>query len=224
MAIPIVILVSESKATLGTTLHKNFRLYRARSGKQALQLAQEHLPTTGQGIFIVNADSLGTTGERICRNLRDAHPHAYIVHIYPPQTTKTDATCADVVLNAPVTPRKLTNTIKRFADAGQTNSIIRCANFILDTQTRVLTAHGEEIALNPKQASLVEVFFKHPNQTLTREMLMREVWQTDYIGDTRTLSVHIRWLRNALEPDNATPRYLLTVRGIGYRLQITTDG
>jgi DNA-binding response OmpR family regulator len=72
----------------------------------------------------------------------------------------------------------------------------------------------------PKQALLVETFFRHPGETLARKTLMEKVWNTDYIGDTRTLDVHIRWLRQAIEKDPGSPRYLLTVRGVGYRLEM----
>jgi DNA-binding response OmpR family regulator len=61
------------------------------------------------------------------------------------------------------------------------------------------------------------LFFRNPGETLSREMLMERVWDTRYMGDTRTLDVHIRWIRSAIEADPSKPRYLKTVRGVGYR-------
>ena len=64
---------------------------------------------------------------------------------------------------------------------------------------------------------------QHPDQTLNRKTLMAQVWETDYLGDTRTLDVHVRWIRKAIESDPGKPRYLKTVRGIGYRLQVSAN-
>ena len=74
--------------------------------------------------------------------------------------------------------------------------------------------------LTPRQAQLLEVFMRHPGQTLTREFLMRTVWNTNYMGDTRTLDVHVRWIRERIEKDPSSPRYLRTVRGVGYRFGV----
>ncbi len=82
---------------------------------------------------------------------------------------------------------------------------------------RTLVAHGNETQLTPKQALLVETFLRHPRETLARKRLMEAVWDTEYMGDTRTLDVHIRWIRKAMEV-GGNPRYLMTVRGVGYRL------
>ena len=62
---------------------------------------------------------------------------------------------------------------------------------------------------------------RHPNEVRTRRELMRNVWQTDYVGDTRTLDVHIRWVREAIEVDPGAPERLLTVRGVGYVLRVS---
>lgn len=76
--------------------------------------------------------------------------------------------------------------------------------------------------LTPKEARLLEAFMSNGDEVLTRKYLMKEVWDTDYLGDTRTLDVHIRWLRQKIEDDPSRPRYLRTVRGVGY--QFSTDG
>ena len=68
---------------------------------------------------------------------------------------------------------------------------------------------------------LLEVFMRNPGRVLDRRFLMREVWETDYTGDTRTLEVHICWLRKKIEKDPRHPRYLKTVRGVGYHLSVS---
>ena len=76
------------------------------------------------------------------------------------------------------------------------------------------------IKFTPKETGILAVLMRHPGQAISRAKLMREVWQTDYLGDTRTLDVHICWLRQKLEEDPANPRLLLTERGVGYRLNV----
>jgi DNA-binding response OmpR family regulator len=77
--------------------------------------------------------------------------------------------------------------------------------------------------LTPKQAELLRVFMVHAGQTLTRKFLMATVWKTDYMGDTRTLDVHVRWLRERIEDDPSSPQYLRTVRGVGYRFGVPSE-
>jgi two-component system alkaline phosphatase synthesis response regulator PhoP len=76
------------------------------------------------------------------------------------------------------------------------------------------------IKLFPKEAHLLAVLMQHPGQVVSRATLMREVWQTEYLGDTRTLDVHICWLRQKLEEDPSHPQLLLTQRGVGYELNV----
>ena len=74
--------------------------------------------------------------------------------------------------------------------------------------------------MTPKQARLLEMFLRAPGVVLTRKAIIKHVWETDYTGDTRTLDVHVSWLRSVIEPNPRKPRYLKTLRGQGYRLDI----
>jgi DNA-binding response OmpR family regulator len=125
-------------------------------------------------------------------------------------------TCGNV-LKMPFTARRVVNRVVKLLDHRQ-GSVLRVGDLVLNLQTRC--AHrGDRIRrLTPKQAQLLQVFMEHAGQTLTRKFLMAAVWNTDYLGDTRTLDVHVRWLREKIEDDPSHPRYLRTVRGIGYRL------
>ena len=76
------------------------------------------------------------------------------------------------------------------------------------------------IKLTPREAHLLAILMQHPGQVVKRATLMKEVWQTDYLGDTRTLDVHICWLRKKLEEDPTRPRLILTQRGVGYELNV----
>ncbi len=98
-----------------------------------------------------------------------------------------------------------------------TASALRVGNLHLDLNTRQVT-QGEQVhQLTPKQCRLLYTFMLHPGEILSREFLMREVWDTTYTGDTRTLEVHVRWIRKMIEHNPSRPQYLRTVRGVGYR-------
>jgi len=87
----------------------------------------------------------------------------------------------------------------------------------LDPKKRQVTTRADSQKLTPKECHLLEVFMRNPGKVLTRKFLMKEVWETDYLGDTRTLDVHISWLRRKIEEDPYHPQYLRTVHGVGYR-------
>ena len=76
---------------------------------------------------------------------------------------------------------------------------------------------GEEVNLSPKEFRLLELFIGYPRRVWSREQLIEQVWGPDFLGDTKTVDVHIRWLREKLEKDPSQPEYLITVRGFGYR-------
>ncbi|NEO44115.1 MAG: response regulator transcription factor, partial [Moorea sp. SIO4A3] len=80
-----------------------------------------------------------------------------------------------------------------------------------------VTVRGEDVNLSPKEFRLLELFINHPRRVWSREQLIDQVWGMDFVGDTKTVDVHIRWLREKLEEDPSKPEYLITVRGFGYR-------
>jgi DNA-binding response OmpR family regulator len=97
------------------------------------------------------------------------------------------------------------------------NQIINFDNLAIDLTRREIRLNGQIIALKPKEFELLVFLAQHPGQVLSREYVLEKVWGWDYIGDSRTVDVHIRWLREKIEPDPALPRRILTVRGAGYR-------
>ncbi len=82
-----------------------------------------------------------------------------------------------------------------------------------------VTVRGEDVALSPKEFRLLELFVSYPRRVWSREQLIEQVWGQDFLGDTKTVDVHIRWLREKLERDPSQPKYLITVRGFGYRFE-----
>lgn len=125
-------------------------------------------------------------------------------------------TCGNV-LQMPFTSRRVVNRVDKLLNHRE-GSMLRVDDLALNLQTRCVHKGDQVSRLTPKQALLLQVFMEHAGQTLTRKFLMAAVWNTDYMGDTRTLDVHVRWLREKIEENPSQPRYLRTVRGIGYRL------
>lgn len=195
-------------------LQKRYHVLVASSGKQALPLVQQY---PAQAI-VLDAVSMRTPGDRICKSLREQFPKLPIIHIHPGREQNTESP-ADVLIMPPFTSRKLINSLERLIKSVG-DEVINCGPFSMNVPRRLLITHGQEKQLAPKLALLIELFLRRPNETIDRKKLMEIIWQTDYLGDTRTLDVHIRWVRQALEHSGEYPRRLNTVRGIGYRLDI----
>ena len=85
----------------------------------------------------------------------------------------------------------------------------------MDVERHVVTVDGNEQKLPLKEFELLEMFLRNPGRVLTRGQLIDRVWGSDYVGDTKTLDVHVKRLRAKLEPDPSEPKYLVTVRGLG---------
>ena len=99
--------------------------------------------------------------------------------------------------------------------------IIRFGGILFYRSKRAVETEDKgEQRLTPKLALLLEEFLRHPNQLVSRRQLMRNVWHTDYVGDTRTLDVHVRWVRECIEEDPSNPIFLRTIRGKGFILAI----
>lgn len=213
-----VLLIESVRAngkSFSPALKKRYDLTLAFSGKQGVSLAQDLLPD----IVVLDAVSMRTSGDRICRKLRTCLPDTPIIHIRPPLDAGDSVIDADVVLCHPLTWRKLVNRIKRFVDIPQKDEeLLQVGPFSLNVVKRTLLVGDQEQRLTPKLAGLAEIFLKHPNTVIARKTLIQQVWKTEYMGDTRTLDVHIRWLREMVEENPSKPQVIKTVRGVGYRL------
>lgn len=212
---PHILLVERRRSahkSFAEALRRRFQVTSVISGKQAVALAVSLHPS----VIVVDSISLNSPGDRIVRLIKAEQP-APVIHLAE-QPIPSEA---DVLLEAPVSTRRLTAALGRLiAPARNAPAALVVGPFHLDAERRVLVMSGRETQLSPKLAQLFEVFLRHPGETLDRKQLMEVVWQTDYMGDTRTLDVHIRWIRRVIEADPAHPRYLKTVRGTGYRLEI----
>jgi DNA-binding response OmpR family regulator len=216
-----VLLIGRSQvkgASYPAALKKRYELTIVPNGKQAEWVAAHFRPH----VIVLDAVSLRTPGDRICHSLHETLPDIPLIHIHP-GPAQNGSSPADVRLFHPFTSRKLINSIERLITLTD-DEIILCGPFSLNIPRRTLLTPSQETQLTPKVALLLEVFMRHPGETLDRKLLMEQVWNTDYMGDTRTLDVHIRWIRKALEADPDKPCFLKTVRGVGYCLSVPTNG
>jgi DNA-binding response OmpR family regulator len=175
-------------------------------------------------LAIIDA-SCGLDGASCCKAFNKAYPSIAIILLIA-EGVRADPECRKLtggnVLRMPFTPRKVINRIKKMASC-RLGSTITVGGLSLNLDRRCVY-RGEVVhRLTPRQARLLEVFMRHAGRTLTRKFLMETVWETDYMGDTRTLDVHVRWLRERIEEDPSSPRYLRTVRGIGYRFGVPSE-
>jgi two-component system phosphate regulon response regulator PhoB len=105
----------------------------------------------------------------------------------------------------------------RRAKAPQEASVLMYRDIVLYLNELRVTVHEREVALSPKEFRILELFMNHPNRVWSREELIDKVWGPDFMGDRKTVDVHIRWLREKVESDPSDPQYIVTLRGFGYR-------
>ena len=170
-------------------------------------------------VVVLDAASLKTSGARMCRRLR-ASTNGTPILLIADKKNLPDPNCgASVTLVTPFTARKLLNMVSRLLPADD-GACLQVGPIKLNLAQRRIICGNREERVTPKQARLLEMFLRAPGQLLTRKAIIKHVWDTDYTGDTRTLDVHMSWLRSVIEPNPRKPRYLKTLRGQGYRLDL----
>jgi len=197
---------------------RGYHVVRASNSKEALS----RIRTDAPALAVVNSTSLHTDGLRLCLDLKGATDTMPVIIIVRAGTDPEKITCADLVLVRPFTGRKLLNRIVRLLPDSVGN-VLRAGHFTLNPDSRSLRVGKTEYHLTPMKSHLLEIFMRHPGEVLSREFLMKHVWQTDYLGDTRTVEVHIRWLREIIEANANHPIYLQTIRGVGYRFCVEPE-
>ncbi|MFH7242576.1 MAG: response regulator transcription factor [Spirulina sp.] len=208
---------------------EGYQVVVAESGQRAMELifpppSQEALRVD---LAIVDLMLPGVNGLDICRMVRHHHIDIPIL-ILSARSSEIDRVVglevgADDYLPKPFGMRELIARcralLRRYQWAALTtgNSILTCKDIVLyQEELRVIVA-GQEVSLSPKEFRILELFMSTPNRVWSREDLIQGVWGDDFMGDRKTVDVHIRWLREKIEPDPSHPRYIITLRGFGYR-------
>jgi len=194
---------------------KGFEVESVSSGSQALARLDDKLIPE---IVVVNAASMRTTGTRICQALREKTATLPILLILEPNKEVCN-TGANMVLRLPFTIQKLVNRIRNLLPGDDKNSI-HAGMIRLDVENSIVHSFGKQSRLTPHLMRLLHTLLDHRGEVFERKALFSQVWETDYTEDTRTMDVHISWLRQAIEADPKNPKLLKTVRGVGYRLDV----
>lgn len=194
---------------------KGFNITLASNGIEIDEFLDRAFPD----LIIINSASMRTSGRRIFNNLASTYNEIPIILILESEENKFKLTSNVNVLAQPFTIQKLINTIKRSIHI-ESRNLLQAGPIRLDLINNWVQIKDRKIQLTPQLVLLLSAMMAAPGETISREDLFRKVWETDYVMDMRTLDVHISWLRKAIELNPRKPVYILTKRGVGYRLEI----
>ena len=193
---------------------KGFEVHGARNGGAAVSRLERLNPS----LVVVNAASLRSTGLRICKALRNKNSKYPIILVLAKEA-RVGKDLADAVLVLPFTAQKLANRIRPLLP-GDGKNVLHVGPLRLDMEHRRVKCLGKNSKLTPRLVTLLQLLMDKHGEVVERDALFKKVWETNYTGDTRTLDVHISWLRRAIELDPLKPKFLKTIRGVGYRLDV----
>lgn len=208
---------------------EGYEVVTAADGRTALAFLQDAESGDGEFPFhllILDLMLPQVNGLDLCRLLRYQGNPVPIL-ILSAKASETDRVLglevgADDYLTKPFSMRELVARTRallrrqRFSCLPQT-PVLQMRDVMLYPQECRVTVRGQEVNLSPKEFRLLELFMSYPRRVWSRDQLIDQVWGPDFLGDTKTVDVHIRWLREKLEKDPSQPEYLITVRGFGYR-------
>lgn len=194
---------------------KGYKVTFISTGKDALQKLDLNKPD----VMVIDAASMRTTGSRICKSIQAKHPTLPIILINTSDNLPNNEIVAEVQLVHPFTIRKLENRIVPFSP-GNSDKTIKEGPILLDMDRQVIRCNKKEEHVTPRMAEILKMLINQKGEVLKREYLFSKIWSTDYTEDTRSLDVHINWLRKIIEKDPNKPKLLLTVRGKGYKLDL----
>jgi len=208
---------------------EGYAIATATDGRTALALLSSAEPTLSEFPFeLVILDLMlpQINGLDVCRLLRHQGNLVPIL-ILSAKGSETDRVLglevgADDYLTKPFSMRELVARCRallrrqRFGGLPQL-TMLQFKEVTLYPQECRVVVRGQEINLSPKEFRLLELFISHTRRVWSREQLLDQIWGADFVGDSKTVDVHIRWLREKLEQDPSNPEYIVTVRGFGYR-------
>ena len=236
---PEKILVVDDEISLQETVAYNLKkqgydVQTTGDGMEALELAREIQPD----LIILDVMLPGLDGFEICRILR--REMTTPVLMLTARDDEIDRVVglevgADDYMAKPFSMRELIARVKAMlrrvrlireevseaegSDGKPKQEVLEFGNLRIDITRREITVNDEVVAFKPKEYELLTFLAQHQGQVLSREFILERVWGWDFIGDSRTVDVHVRWLREKIENDPANPRRIITVRGAGYRFE-----
>lgn len=204
---------------------EGYEVVTAKDGESGLKAA------TSEEVDLILLDLMlpGLDGLEICRTIRKTSEIPIIM--LTAKEGEIDRILglelgADDYVTKPFSMRELLARIKTVLKRINTGGIpldqpktIVCGELIVDLLGHEVTLRGEPVNFSSKEYDLLRILASHPGQVLSREQLLNLVWGDDFYGDNRTVDVHIRWLREKIEDDPGNPKYIQTVRGVGYKFK-----
>lgn len=189
------------------------------------------LPTferEGADLVLLDVMLPGMPGTEVCRKLREVSSVPIIM--LTAKDSELDMVFglelgADDYVTKPYSARELIARIRavlrrRSAEPDMPmDAVLTGGPVRMDIDRHVVTVNGEEVPMPLKEFELLEILLRNVGRVMTRGQLIERVWGADYVGDTKTLDVHIKRLRSKIEPDSSAPRYVVTVRGLGYKFE-----
>ncbi len=235
------VLIVEDEPTLLETLEYNltrqgYQVSTAADGLTALEVARRERPD----LIVLDLMLPGIDGYEVCRILR--REMSVPILMLTARADEVDKIVglevgADDYLTKPFSMRELMARVKallrrvrlireelaaedeKAGVLGTRGDILSAGDLVIDLTRREALRQGEPIRLKPKEYELLVCLVRNRGIVLSRDLILERVWGWDYDGGTRTVDVHVRWLREKIEPDPANPSRILTIRGIGYRFE-----
>ena len=201
-------------------IFEGYTVETAEDGEMALRVAREKEPDA----VILDLMLPGMDGLEVCRRLRNASSVPILMltarDTVPDRVTGLDAGADDYMVKPFAFDELLARlrAIFRRHRAEVPTDAVRFADVTLNPRTRQVYREKEEIQLTAKEFDLLELFMRHPNQVLTRELIYEHIWNYDFGGESNIIEVYVRYLRTKLEANGAS-RLIQTVRGVGYALR-----
>ena len=182
---------------------------------------------SGADLVLLDLMLPGLSGTEVCRTLR-AKSTVPIIMVTA-RDTEVDKVVglelgADDYVTKPFSSRELVARIRAVLRRGGEaeellTATVEAGPVRMDVERHVVSVDGDPVAMPLKEFDLLELLLRNAGRVLTRGQLIDRVWGADYVGDTKTLDVHVKRLRSKIEPDPANPKYLVTVRGLGYKFE-----
>lgn len=193
-------------------------------------VALETFDRTGADLVLLDLMLPGLSGTEVCRTLRQKSNVPVIM--LTAKDSEIDKVVglelgADDYVTKPFSSRELVARIRavlrrRGEEEAPLPAALEAGPVRMDVERHVVTVRGEDVQLPLKEFELLEVLLRNAGRVLTRMQLIDRVWGADYVGDTKTLDVHVKRLRTKIEGDPSHPRYIVTVRGLGYKFEPVT--
>jgi two-component system response regulator RegX3 len=189
--------------------------------------ALEEFDRNGADLVLLDLMLPGLPGTEVCRQLR-VRGNVPVIMLTA-KDSEIDKVVglelgADDYITKPYSSRELVARVRAVLRRGAepealVPSTVEAGPVRMDVQRHVVTVSNRTVAMPLKEFELLEILLRNAGRVLTRMQLIDRVWGSDYVGDTKTLDVHVKRLRSKIEPDPAQPRHLVTVRGLGYKFE-----